>query len=326
MLSMGCGFLMSNDKTGIVLLSYNRSDVTARCIESLRRFGAGTFECIIVDNASNDNSGQKLKALYPEIVLLQNAKNLGFAGGNNVGIDYCIKNNYKYIMLINDDTIVDECCLEKLNAFALSVPEKLFVLSGKILCNSDRNIVWYAGGHFSFVRGIGIHYGFYKKDCDKYNVGKKVTHVSGCMIFAPTQVFQTIGGLNEEMFAYVEDTDFSIRVMRAKIPIWYCPEAKIYHDSKTGQKVSEYGNLYLYLSTRNRVLIEAPIWYKIYLLMYTFLISLLKIGLIAISRHSANKSARIVSILHGCMDAFLYMASRLTNKQMSSKYFDKLLG
>jgi hypothetical protein len=316
---------MGNDKTGIILLSYNRSEVTARCIESLTRFGAGTFDCIIVDNASKDNSGQKLKALYPDIILLQNAKNLGFAGGNNVGIDYCIKNNYKYIMLINDDTIVDEFCLEKLNAFAMSVQEKRFVLTGKILCNSNRDIIWYAGGHFSFLRGIGVHYGFYKKDCDKYNISKKVTHVSGCMIFAPTLVFQTIGGLNEEMFAYVEDTDFSIRVMRAKIPIWYCPEAKIYHDSKTGQKVSEYGNLYLYLSTRNRVLIEAPIWYKIYLLMYTFLISLLKIGLIAISRRSRNKLARIVSILHGCLDALLYIVGRLTKVSKRSKYFDRFI-
>lgn len=211
----------------IILLSYNRPDVTTRCIDSLGACTSGDFDIVVVDNSSDEKPAQHLKTLHPRIHVLRPGYNAGFCGGNNIGIDYALKNGYQHLLLLNDDTLVSPNFLGPLVMEARMRKESEYVLIGKIYCNHDRNIVWYAGGHLSILQGIGKHHGHFRPDRSSYDIPSRVDYVTGCMLFAPAATFLKVGKLNEHLFAYLDDTDYSFRLKKAGIPCYYVPGSKI---------------------------------------------------------------------------------------------------
>src|SRR5690606_10813637 len=98
----------------IILLNWNGFDYTKACIESLRQITYPHWQVILVDNGSTDGSLEKLEALFPEAVFLASSENIGFTGGNNLGISYALEQGYPYILLLNNDTLVEKGFLEPL--------------------------------------------------------------------------------------------------------------------------------------------------------------------------------------------------------------------
>lgn len=239
----------------VIIVNYNGYDDTIACLESLIQANIGDAHIVVVDNASTDNSVPKITAYIADkmnrITLLVNSENLGFSGGNNVGIRYALENRAEYVLLLNNDTVVEKDFLMNL------MPEasENTVLTGKILFYSKPDKIWYAGGHYNRWTGKTEHFLFNRTSnslADKDSLSE-VNFVSGCYLLIPTKVIKKCGFLPEHYFLYCEDTEFSIRMIDAGIKMYYCPTSIIYH--KVGASTGKLSNAFLYYNCRNSLLL-----------------------------------------------------------------------
>jgi len=215
-----------NPKVSIILVNWNNASDTIECIESLNKLTYQNYEIIVVDNNSTDDSVNKLKNL-DDIHLIQNERNLGFAGGNNVGIDFALKGNSEYILLLNNDTVVDKEFLSILVRRAAE-EKNIGIIGGKIYYYNEPTKIWSAGGGITKIIKRTFQYGENKIDNVRFNQEKEVDFLSGCCMLIKREVFEKIGLLNADYFMYYEDVDFCLRAKR-HFKIIYSPEAIIWH-------------------------------------------------------------------------------------------------
>jgi GT2 family glycosyltransferase len=235
-------------KVSIILVNWNNSGDTIECLESLEQLTYQNFEIIVVDNNSTDNSIKELENVN-NIHLIQNNNNLGFAGGNNVGIELALKGKSDYILLLNNDTVVDK---EFLSVFVNKVAAdiNIGVIGGKIYYYNYPDKIWSAGGGITKVTKRTFQYGENEKDKEKYNLEKEVAFLSGCCMLIKRDVFEKVGMLDEDYFMYYEDVDFCVRAKQF-FKIMYTPEAIIWHkvSATTEKSFRDYYRIrnYLYL-------------------------------------------------------------------------------
>lgn len=232
----------------IIVLNWNGKDDTIECIKSLREINYDNYKIIIVDNGSEDNSVLEIKKIFPEIKIIENKENLGFAGGNNVGIKYAVENKADYVLLINNDTTVDENFLSELIGKGES-DQKIGALGSKIYFHSEPNRIWFAGGKVNWLKNKGTHIGLDEIDNGQYNKAGETDYLTGCCLLIKREVIEKIGVLSEDYFLYYEDTDFSLRVKNAGYKIIYVPKSKIYH--KISRSTKPGSSNYIYYQVRN---------------------------------------------------------------------------
>lgn len=230
----------------IILVNYKSADDTIECIKSLEAMTYSNAEYIVVNNYAPEYD--KLNNFIMGIekcTLIETGSNLGFSGGNNVGIKMALNRECDYILLLNNDTIVTSEFLEPLVACANS-HGKAGIVTGKIMYHFDPDLVWYAGGEISFTGGYIDHYGYNRKNSELNddNNDKKISFATGCLWLIPVNVIEQVGMLSEEYFLYSEDTDYCCRIMQNKFQIWYTPKSVIYHkvsaSSGNNSKVTQY--------------------------------------------------------------------------------------
>ncbi len=235
-------------KVYIIILNWNGKDDALECIKSLKKINYGNYKIIAVDNGSSDGSVFEIKEKHPEITIIENKKNLGFAGGNNAGIKYAINNGTDYVLLINNDTIVEEDFLDKLVKAGES-DKKIGILGSKICYYDEPEIIWSAGGNVNWLKNKGVHIGLNEIDEGQYDKIKEVDYLTGCCLLIKREVIEKIGALSEDYFLYYEDTDFSLRARNAGYKCVYVPSAKIYHKVSRSTKPGSFS--YVYYHTRN---------------------------------------------------------------------------
>lgn len=247
-----------NAKTAIIIVNWNQFFHTNNCIDSIKKSNATDYDIIIVDNASTDHSGQQLKEKYPSVILLQANKNLGFAGGNNLGLKYSIDNGYRYSFLLNNDTFVDADFLNPLVEL-IAANAVIGAIQPRIYYNHDRTILWNGGSYYNKFLGFIHSERFYRKDNAKTNKLKPVDCITGCAFFIKNEALLDVGLLNEHLFMYYEDTDLSLRLHHKKYKLLYQPQSVIYHiagaSGKEAQQTKE-GHTHptiFYYSFRNRI-------------------------------------------------------------------------
>lgn len=212
----------------IILVNYNGYKDTIECVESLKRINYSNYKIIIVDNASTNNSLNYLNKELKDCVIINSKNNLGFAGGNNLGIEYALKNGADYVMLLNNDTLVDPKFLD--NMVNLSIEDdKIGIVGCKIMYYPQKDIIWYGGGFINWFKFIGEHYGIKEIDKGQCDKQKEIDFMTGCCMLIKKEVFEKTGLLSDEYFMYYEDVDFCIKVKDAGYKIWYDPTAVIYH-------------------------------------------------------------------------------------------------
>lgn len=238
----------------IVVLNWNGLDDTRECIRSLQDNTYANYKIVVVDNASADNSREILRKEFPSATIIANETNLGFAGGNNVGISYSLKNGADYILLLNNDTAVEKDFLSELIAKA-ETERKIGLLEPKICYYSERDTIWFAGGKVSRLKISGTHVGLNKKDDGKFDVMKEVDYLTGCCLLIKRSVFENIGKLSEDYFLYYEDTDFCLRAKKAGFKCIYVPKSRIYH--KVSRSTKPGSPSYIYYHTRNGLMLAA---------------------------------------------------------------------
>ncbi len=238
----------------IILLNYNGVKDTIDCISSIKKNNYNSYRIVVVDNASTDNSLEilrKEKDVYDFDLVISN-KNNGFSAGNNLGIQFALKNKAEYILLLNNDTIVEKDFLINL----LETEKKYnndIVVTSKILYFASKNMIWYGGGSFNKITSRVKHIGINKIDDKINNIEKEVTFISGCCMLIPSKILLKVGLFEEKYFLYCEDTDYCCRLMKNNIKMIYNPKSIIYH--KVNGSTKKISNMITYYNVRNKKLI-----------------------------------------------------------------------
>jgi GT2 family glycosyltransferase len=241
------------DKTphvSIILLNWNQPEFTLACLKSLERVDYPSFDVIVIDNGSVDGSPAQIRAAFPHIELIENGRNMGFAGGNNVGVRRALDNGADYLLLLNNDTEVAADLLSKLVAVGESDP-RIGAVGPKIYYFDHANVIWSGGGAVD-GRGQPRHLRENEVDSGFDEQVEDVDYVTGCAFMVKRAVVERVGVLDERFFIYFEETEWCSRIKRAGFRIVYVPQAQMWHKISMVQRTTS--RRYLYLMTRNRLL------------------------------------------------------------------------
>lgn len=235
---------------GIVILNWNKPDDTTACLESLDKLSYPSYEVVVVDNGSTDGSPALLRSRFPGLDLVENGANLGFAGGNNVGISHLLSRDVRYVMLLNDDTVVHPGLLSTLVEVA-EARSDVGVVGPKIYYHQPGDVVWSAGGAIDKF-GEPHHIGIDAVDAAESEAPREVDYVTGCAILVKREVIEKVGVLDERFFIYFEESEWCSRARRAGFRVVYVPRAIMWHKIQANER--HYSRRYLYLMARNRLL------------------------------------------------------------------------
>jgi hypothetical protein len=238
-------------KVAVIILNWNGKDQTLDCLASLRQLDYPEYEVVVVDNASEDGSVQAVRVSYPEVTVIENRKNLGFAQGNNVGMKYALS-SADYVLLLNNDTVVAPQFLKSLIGAAETDPQ--IGMAGPTIYYFDRpQIIWSAGGAIDWKHGSTRMLHLDEEDCGQLEAQPHpVDFVTGCALLIKASVIRQVGLLDPRFFAYYEETEWCVRAARAGFHILHVPQAHIWH--KISAQARETSPLVHYYMTRNRLL------------------------------------------------------------------------
>ena len=256
-------------KIFIVILNWNRVKDTIECLRSCEKLkrGKAKLSLVLVDNASTDESQKKLKKLKfgnGEYVYIQNKENLGYAGGNNVGIRYALNNKADYVIVLNNDTIVDKNLIYEFLKTARGYP-KAGILTPKIYFakgfefHDDRykknelgKVLWYAGGKIDWDNVYGMNRGVDEVDKGQFDKEEEVDFATGTCMFMRSKALKQIGVFDEKYFMYLEDVDLCVRMRRVGWKVLYSPKGKLWHKVAQSSRIgSDLNDYYIH---RNRLL------------------------------------------------------------------------
>lgn len=224
-------------KLSIIIVSYNTNEFLKKCLTSIyKRTKDILFEVIVVDNASIDGTQEMIQREFPQVKLILNIENLGFAAGNNIGIKQACGDN---ILLLNPDTEILNGTLRKTLSF-MEANHKIGIAGCKLLFpdgSLQRSVrsfptLWNMFCETTFLyllfptnKRSGI-YGFSYMD---YKRNVKVDWVSGAFLMLRKTMIDEIGMLDEQFFVYSEEVDLCYRAQKAGWEVWFCADAAVYH-------------------------------------------------------------------------------------------------
>lgn len=226
---------INNASVGIILVNWNGYEFTAACLNSLRKVDFPDFKVILVDNASQNQEAERLKTGFPEIDLIKNSENLGFAGGNNTGIIQALAQGYSYVLLLNNDTLVEPDFLGHMMR-KLGQNSNLGVVQSLILFVHDTTQIWSAGGKWDGFLGRAVTLGD-RKSVDNFQaIDRNLDWATGCCMLITREALIKTGLLNASYFAYFEDVEWSLRFREKGFEIALATKAKIYHEAGAASK------------------------------------------------------------------------------------------
>ncbi|MFQ5630833.1 MAG: glycosyltransferase family 2 protein [bacterium] len=211
-----------------LIVNWNGKEDTLACLESLQKISYKNYKITVIDNASTDGSVQAIAAKYPTVEIIRNQKNERFARANNQGIDLALENGASYILLLNNDTVVDPAFLDFMVARAQKDPCTGMV-GPKIYYADQPNVLWYAGGEILLPKGRIAHTGIRELDAGQFDRAGETGYATGCCILANRECIEKIGFLDESYFIYTEDADWCWRARINGFKIRFEPRAKIWH-------------------------------------------------------------------------------------------------
>jgi len=243
---------MNYPKVSIIVVNWNDKSNTIECIDSIASLDYPNYDIIVVDNGSTDGSQKTVKEKFPNIILIENNKNLGYGGGANAGIEVAIKKGSDYVFPLNNDLIVDKNLLKELIAVAES-DASIGMVCPKIYWYDDPRKICYVGAQINFRSVIQLH----RHMGDEIERGQynRPMYVDAAGIFlVKKEVVEKVGVFDPNYFLYLEDFDWCIRTRKAGYKIMYVPDAVMWHKGS----VSAGGRLRskpIYYNTRNRFLL-----------------------------------------------------------------------
>ncbi|ADZ08977.1 glycosyl transferase family 2 [Methanobacterium lacus] len=278
---------MNSPRVAIVILNWNGWKDTIECLESVFQINYRNYTVVLVDNNSTDDSVQKIveyaqgkinvesdffdysslnkpidyqilnkngnvdKNPNKQLTLIINHKNDGFAEGNNIGMKYALENlESKYVLLLNNDTVVDKYFLDSLVKEGEN-NKKIGFLGSKIYYYDKPETIWCVGGKIDWKFARGLHIGNQEHDHGQYQIKNHFDYISGAALLIKKELLEDVGLLDEKYFLYFEETDLELRAALKGYENIYIPKSKIWHKvSRSGGGISN--EVGLYYITRNR--------------------------------------------------------------------------
>ena len=242
-------------KIFVITVNFNNGAITSECLQSFAKVDKKEIDLslIVVDNGSTEEASMKLEKNTPNVTFLYSPKNLGFAGGNNIGIKYALKNKADYVLLINNDATIVE------NSFFTNLlNSKGDIVSPLVRYQSDGESTLDYGGKIDYLFGRNTHL--------HSNPNITPDYFSGVCLFIKSKIFSKIGGLDDGFFLYYEDTDFCLRAIKAGFKLGFCQGSSIFHNLSTSankfgkRKITILANSHLRFCTRHLPLTSAPFY------------------------------------------------------------------
>ena len=244
-------------RLSIITVNYNGLKDTCALIESIS-FNEN-MEVIVVDNASKQDEASIIQKQFPQVKVIRSEKNLGFAGGNNLGIK---KSKGKYLFLINNDTIFKEFNVNSL-INRLEYSPNIGIVCPKIRFTWGTKPIQYTG--YTPLSKITVRnqaIGYCEEDKGQYDAPHPTPYAHGAAMLTKREAIEKVGLMPEDYFLYYEELDWSMMFTRAGYKIWYDPDCTIYH--KESQSTGQDSPLRTYYITRNRLLLVKRNWHGIY--------------------------------------------------------------
>ncbi|MEN3012042.1 glycosyltransferase family 2 protein [Dictyoglomus thermophilum] len=311
---------MKNNKVYIIIIHYKGLEDTFSLLDNLLSLDYQDFQVILVNNNPEENLFGNLKSFiitrgwnllteqvednyitlsidkfkYP-VVLINQERNLGYAGGVNTGIRYTLKyNDFSYLWILNNDLILAPDSLRELINFAeklKSEGKRVGIIGSKLLYYHSPQILQGVGGKYNKYFALTKHIGGFEEDKGQYDRENiEIDYVIGASMFVPKEFIEDVGLMDERYFLYFEDVDWSERARRKGYVITCCYKSKVYHkegasigSSSKGEKKSELADYY---GIRNRIVFTKK-FYPQYL--FTVYLSLLGVILNRVKRRQFNR-------------------------------------
>ncbi len=275
-------------RVAIIILNWNQKDLTLGAINSVLKISSRkfTYDLLIVDNGSTDNSVDSFKKYLSNnknSTILETGSNLGYVGGNNFGLKYAFQQKYDFYCILNNDTYVKSDFLDRLleNHADITGPKIYFAPGHEYYHDRYQNnqrgkVIWSAGGHIDWANIIGSNIGIDEVDQGQYDTSTSPDFISGCCLLITHQVLLKIGFLDERYYLYLEDADFCQRAKKSGFKLLYQPSSVIWHIN--AGSTSPGSQIHNYFLTRNRILfamLYAPFRTKLAIIRESFKVLLL---------------------------------------------------
>lgn len=234
---------------GIITVNHNGADFIGEFIDSISELDYPNAKVIIVDGRSTDGSREELAARLPDAHIISCDENVGTAKGNNIGIEYCRKQNLEYALILNNDTTHHPDFLGTL----METADDRTMVVPRILYYQDRRLISTHAGDFDWFLGLFRNTYNAKPDGPETQRRRDIQTASFCCLLAPISVFDEIGPLDESFFMYYEETDFLRKALDQGYRLVYEPDAVIYHHESASSGGGWMTPFKQYYASRNRM-------------------------------------------------------------------------
>jgi GT2 family glycosyltransferase len=234
----------------IVILNWQNAPDTLDCLKSVMRLSYDNYYTIVVDNGSRDDSVRQIQSAFPEVNLIPLPDNLGYAAGNNAGIQEAMEQGTDYIFVLNNDTLLEPDILKKLVNVAEKNPQ-VGMVGPKMYCYQPDNVIFAAGSVIEWKKGDIFHRGMFTADQTWLDSNKPepVDFITGCGVLVRRELIETVGPLDLSFFLNYEDVEWCVRARRMGYEVWYTPDAALWH--KVSATLGEASPANTYYMTRN---------------------------------------------------------------------------
>ena len=237
----------------IVILNWNNAPDTIECLRSLNGSKYPTYVPIVVDNGSTNGSVSEIREAYPKIKIKELDTNSGYAAGNNVGIQHALDSGADYVMVLNNDTLVEPTMLGELIKCAESNSE-IGMIGPKMYCYEPEDAIFATGSFINWSKGEITNRGMFQPASDfaQFQRPERVDFVAGCGVLVSRKFIEQVGVLDPIYYLNFEDVDWGVRGWQGGFEVWFVPQAVMWHKvSATLGKASPVNTYYM---TRNALL------------------------------------------------------------------------
>ncbi len=235
-----------------VILDWNGADDTLACLESVERLDYPAFDVLVIDNGSRASVAPEVRRRFPRCRTIELPTNLGYAGGNNVGLQAALDGGYAFVWVLNNDTIVDPAALR--NAVAAATMGHVAAVGGKVLAHDDRTRLWMTYGAVDYRQSLIRLAGWGERDRGQYDERRDVEWVPGCALLLSCAALREVGSFDERFFAYHEDVDWCTTAREHGWRVVYEPASIVLHKGNRTLGGPSYTSPRKYLSARSTVL------------------------------------------------------------------------
>jgi GT2 family glycosyltransferase len=276
----------------VVIVVWNGLEDTLECLESLQRCEFPHKRILVVDNASSDGSSETIARIYPEIQIIRSERNLGFTGGNNLGLEEAIRQRVRYAFLLNNDTTLAPDALDRLVQRADASP-RAGLLAPVIHYYDQPDEIWFAGARVTLSRGEAMHdpVGGLSQQAAPF----ETDWISGCAMLVRVSAVLSVGVFDPRFYLTWEDVDWCLRMRSAGYRVLVVPASRILH--KGGRSGRRLTGIYFYYAVRNSLLVArkhggSRYWFALWCVI-------LRYGRSALGQRTLQKARALRSVFAG---------------------------